>query len=185
MKKTLTIFLSLVLCLSLIGSISAAYDEKLHQPPVSSDVVIPFEHETEVFTTMLNKNFLYNEAFVSDADLIEGTMLSIMDEAVEGRLLKNRVAEFMLDFYGVTMNENAYDANYIAGEYFYYIPKGFNKAEHVITSIDYDGECYTVCSTANFSAHDAQEEPIKVTSTFIKNENSTFGFNLLNCTIEE
>lgn len=180
----ITIFLAVLLSFSLIGSISAAYDEKMHQDPVSSVVEIPFEAETEAFEKMLNKNFLYNEGFTSDEALIEGTMLSLLSEAEEGRLLKKRIAEVMLDFYGVTMNETAYNQSYIAGEYYYFIPKGYDKANHTIISIDYDGEVYTVVSSVIFSTHDALEEPVTATSNFVKNSESSFGYNLINCIIE-
>ena len=55
-KQMITIFLAVLLSLSLIGSISAAYDEKMHQGEANSVVEIPFEQETEIFTTMLNQN---------------------------------------------------------------------------------------------------------------------------------
>ncbi len=184
MKKVVTIFLVLVLALSLIGSISAAYDEKLYPEPVSQDSFVPFSDETFVFTEMLNSNFIYNEAFVSDFDLIEGTMVMLLDESEDGRVLKNRVAEQMLDFYGITINEAAYEADYTDEEYFYYIPKGFDRAKHVIISIDFDGEYYNVVSDVTFTSHDEVVEPIKATSTFVKNENSTYGFNLISCVIE-
>ena len=182
-KQMITIFLAVLLSLSLIGSISAAYDEKMHQGEANSVVEIPFEQETEIFTTMLNQNYLYNEGFTSDADLIEGTMLSLMPEATEGRLLKGRIAEYMLDFYGVTMNETAYNQSYVAGDYFYYIPRGYDKANHTIQSIDFDGEYYTVVSLVIFSTHDALEHPVTATATFVANEESSFGYNLINCII--
>ena len=183
-RRALTLFLVGLLSISLIGSISAAYDEKMHEDPVSSLVEIPFEEETAAFTKMLNLNYLYNEAFVSDADLIEGVMLSLLPEADEGRLLKTRVADYMLDFYGIVMNESAYDQTYVSGEHFYYIPKGFNRSVHTVISIDFDGEYYTVVSDVIFNSHDAIEEPVKATSVFVKNENSTFGYNLLSCVLE-
>ncbi len=183
-KQIITLFSVLVLCLSLIGSISAVYDEKMHEEPVSSDVVVPFEEETAAFTKMLNLNYIYNDAFVSDFDLIEGTMIALLPEATEGRLLKTRVAEYMLDFYGIVINEAAYNPTYMSEEYFYYIPKGFDRADHTVISIDFDGEYYTVVSQVIFNTHDSIEEPVSATSVFVKNENSTFGYNLLSCVIE-
>lgn len=183
-KQMITMFLALLLSLSLIGSISAVSDEKMHYEPVPDDVVIAFEAETEIFTQMLDSNFIYNEAFVSDSLLIEGSMLSLLPEAIEGRLHKDRISEFMLDFYGVTMNPAAYNQSYVAGEYFYYIPKGYDKASHTIISIDYDGEYYTVVSNVVFSTHDLTHAPHKVVSTFVANKESEFGYNLINCILE-
>ena len=183
-KQMITMFLALLLSLSLIGSISAVSDEKMHYEPVPDDVVIAYEHETEIFTQMLDKNFLYNDDFVSDSLVIEGAMLSLMPEAVEGRLHKDRICEFVLNFYGVTMNPAAYNQSYVAGEYFYYIPKGYDKASHTIISIDYDGEYYTVVSNVVFSTHDLTHAPHKVVSTFVANKESEFGYNLINCILE-
>ena len=178
-KHILTLALSVVLMLSLFASMiyAAPVEEQKIKKPA-------FSEETVVFTEMLNKNYVYNDAFVSDYDLIEGAMLSLLPQATEGRLHKNTIKEFLLDFYGIVMNESAYDPNYIAEDYYYYVPKGYDVAEHNIISIEQDGIYYTVTSEMEISAHDNEVRPHKVISVFEKTNNSSYGYYLTNCEIQ-
>lgn len=176
-KRIFTILLAAILSFSLMASIIYAAEPK-------DDVVYDkFANEKVAFLEMLNKNYIFNEAFVDDVAIIEGAMLSLMPQAKEGRLHKDTIALFIEDFYGITMNENAYDLNYIAGDYYYFIPKGFNKPIHKITNIAFDGECYFVTSNITLDTHDNGEEPYTVKSVFIKNNDSSYKYNLLNCEI--
>ena len=50
-------------------------------------------------------------------------------------------------------------------------------------NIEFDGECYFVTSNITLDTHDNGEEPYTVKSVFIKNNDSSYKYNLLNCEI--
>jgi|GEM_PF-4000646 hypothetical protein len=179
MKKIITtvslvVLLSFSLMASLISAVPAV------EPEAENNA---YEAEKAVFTEMLDKNYIFNEAFTSDADLIEGAMLSLLPTAEDGRLKKDDIAAFMLDFYGIVMNEKAYPVEYVKDDYFYYIPKGYNRPYHEIVSIERDGDTYFVISNMKLDTHDNGVEPYTVKTAFIANSSSSYGFNLINCEI--
>ncbi len=178
MKRFLLTFaLSLVLATSFLATFISAAPLAQNEPKTKS--------ETYIFTQMLNKNYVYGDDFTDDEKLIENSMISLLPKSDNGRINKNEVKNFILDFYGITMNENAYNRNYVKNNYYYYIPKGYDTQSHQIVSVVKEDDYYYVTSVLTLGTHENESEHLNVKSVFLKNSKASFGYNLINCEIEK
>lgn len=139
---------------------------------------------------MLNMNFCYDQDFESDAKLIEDVQLSLLNYSVEdeeyGRIIsKSIVSSFIKDFYGIDVEQTAGEyENLPAPDGFFVIPaRGYTVFQHSIVSVTSAGNIFTVVTAANIDAHDGESYDALVSSKFVKNSASSFGFNLVSSEI--
>lgn len=138
------------------------------------------------FLNMLNHNFVYNDAFESVYEMTACSEVALLDKAEDGYIKQSLIAGYLYNMYGV---ENADFAAVTKDfpqreNYVYVIPRGFSVYKHsapVITENE-DGS-YTVVTDVEISSHDSDAETAKVTTLFVKNENSAFGFNIISSDI--
>jgi len=139
---------------------------------------------------MLNMNYCYNGEFKSDAKIIEGAQLTLLNYSINdeqyGRIIsKSLVLNFIKDFYGVSVDQTAGEyKNFPAPDGFFAIyPRGYTVYKHSIVSIADDADNYTVVSAVTIYAHDGEALDALVSSKFVKNSASSFGFNLVSSEI--
>ncbi len=189
MKKYITVALSLIILILSFSafSLSAADVDSVENNSDSFD-------ETQVlksrFLNILNHNFVYNE----DIEDIESVVICSMPALLDMReneddsfILENIVSAYIYDMYGaVVVDYSAINSEFPQKQgYVYIIPRGFSVYSHEMISVseNEDGS-FTVKTKVYIDAHDDEIKVSECTTLFVKNENSTFGFNIIRSDIK-
>lgn len=137
------------------------------------------------FENMLNNNYLYDDDFTSDKIVIENSILALLDKTVDGEIDKSLVLGFIAGMYGLQVDPAAaeYDFAKASEGMFLVLPRGYTEYNHTITSITEEVGGYTVSSDMLVMPHDGEEYTVKVTTVFVPNEGSSFGYNILSSNI--
>ena len=189
MKKYITVALSvIILILSFSAfSLSAADIDSVENNSVSFD-------ETQVlksrFLNILNHNFVYNEDIEDIESVVNCSMPALLDmreNEDDSFILENIVSAYIYDMYGAVVDDySAINSEFPQKQgYVYIIPRGFSVYSHEMISVfeNEDGS-FTVKTKVYIDAHDDEIEISECTTLFVKNENSTFGFNIIRSDIE-
>ena len=159
---------------------------KVMSPAVSvSSSDIAYNVMKARFENMLNRNYLYDDDFSSDQTVIENSILALLDKSVDGEIDKNLVLGFITGMYGLQVDPAAaeYDFAPASEGKFLILPRGYSEYSHTITSITEEVGGYTVNSDMLIMAHDGEEYTVKVTTVFVPNEGSSFGYNIISSNI--
>ena len=137
------------------------------------------------FLNMLNHNFVYDNAFDSVEDMVNGSMPALLeyaDEENDSFIAENYVADYIFSMYGIAdIDFSGINTGFEQMEgYVYIIPRGFTKYNHKITAViaNEDGS-YTVESKISAASHDDVNLVNTCTTLFVPNEKSAFGFNII------
>lgn len=189
MKKYITVALSLIILILSFSafSLSAADVDSVENKSDSFD-------ETQVlksrFLNILNHNFVYNEDIEDIESVVNCSMPALLDmreNKDDSFILENIVSAYIFDMYGAVVD----DYSVINSEfpqkqgYVYIIPRGFSVYSHEMISVseNEDGS-FTVKTKVYIDAHDDEIKVSECTTLFVKNENSTFGFNIIRSDIK-
>ena len=137
------------------------------------------------FLNMLNHNFVYDNAFDSVEDMVNGSMPALLEYADaenDSFIAENYVADYIFSMYGIEdIDFSGINTGFEQMEgYVYIIPRGFTKYNHKITAViaNEDGS-YTVESKISAASHDDVNLVNTCTTLFVPNEKSAFGFNII------
>lgn len=138
------------------------------------------------FLNMLNHNFAFNDDFLVDEDLVNESVLTLLNLA-EGEYIKaTYISDYIFNMYGKIIDDfSGFNTAFPQKEgYVYIVPRGYDLFKHTISSVteNEDGS-YTVVTDVEISFVDGSVETQTATSLFIRNEESQFGFNILYCDI--
>jgi len=187
-RKVLALILMLaVLCVStssFMPSSVAATDEivveQVEAPEYDAEKALEVR-----FETILNRNFSYNEE-IGDVDvLVNNSILALLDKRDaddESFIAEEIVASFVYDMYGIEIVDfSEFNADMPSKEgYVYIIPRGYSVYNHNVTDIiENEDGTFTVSSKVVIDEHDDVETEFSATTLFVKNENSTFGYNII------
>lgn len=187
MKKFISLLLAVVaiaVCSSVISPIASTSQEVSAATPEKSTGV----YEAR-FLNMLNHNFVYNADFDNVDDIINDSVLSLLnlrDDENEDYIAEGYVKDFVKDMYGIEIiDTSALNVEYPQLDgYVYIIPRGYTTYKHNIVSVDKnDDGSYTVVSNVTVTGHDTAAKTQKAVSLFVENEDSAFGYNMIYCNI--
>lgn len=193
-KKLLTVItlLSSVVLLSACSAASVSVDVDKAQSSYKSEAVVVSNSSAKSdkvlesrFLNMLNHNNVYNDDFYSDEELINNSIISLLDlrdRENDSYINEAYVKDFVFNMYGKIYNDfSAVNAEFPQLEgYVYIVPRGYSEYTHEIVSVtlNLDGS-YTVVTNVTCDAHDDAVQTLQATTLFVKNSESQFGFNIL------
>lgn len=136
------------------------------------------------FEAILNLNYVYGVSF-ADEDIAVGTMLSLLEMAEEkdGQLtLSVEHADFFSKaYYGRTVDFAECGLEVVDGRVV--IPAmGYDLYTHELISVEDNGDTVKVVSKVVCDGHDGVFDAL-CTSVFVKNADSSFGYNLISSEI--
>lgn len=184
MKKFLSLLLSVAVvavCSSLIAPVAAGSQ----QVSEATQEAVATNAGYTRFLNMLNHNFVYGSDFDNADTVVNNAVLALLNlrEPENEDFIKDiYVKGFVNDMYGIDIA----DISNINPEfpqldgYVYIVPRGYTAYTHKIDSVkqNEDGS-YTVVSTVTVKGHDDSAQAQKAVSLFVKNENSSFGYNII------
>lgn len=190
MKKRVFSMLLIVLIVAVCSSVLA---------PVAAQDKVESVSEQEIavaaldarFLNMLNHNYVYNSDFECADDMVNNSLLALLDlrdKENEDFIAERYVKGFVYDMYGLQVADmSALNEGFPSLEgYVYVIPRGMVGYEHSIISVDENEDgSYTVVTEVTVDSHDGEPETFKAVSLFVKNSLSAFGYNIVYCNIAE
>jgi len=117
--------------------------------------------------------------------LVNNSILALLDKRDaddESFIAEEIVASFVYDMYGIEIVDfSEFNADMPSKEgYVYIIPRGYSVYNHNVTDIiENEDGTFTVSSKVVIDEHDDVETEFSATTLFVKNENSTFGYNII------
>lgn len=195
MKKTILNCMALVLVLLLsFSTFTPAYAGTTVAPQSEQNTVSAADSRKVLetrFLNMLNHNFVYNEAFDYTEDIVNDSVIALLDlrdAEDDAYVSETYVRDFVFNMYGLLIDDfSEINAEFPSREGFVYIiPRGFSLFNHEILSVspNEDGS-YTVVTSVTIDPHDGEAVKCKAVSLFVKNEKSQFGWNIIYSDISE
>lgn len=200
MKKSFVLSVAIVLVSAFVSLVVFAASPKISKDSIKENSndnslinVVNTENEepdeTEVlkarFSNMLNHNFVYDSAFDSVEDIVNNSVIALLDmkDNEEDSFIKEDiVANYVYNMYGIEIEDFSIINKDMPKKegYVFIIPRGYEIYSHSITDIitNEDGS-YTVKSNVSIATHDGQQSNEICETLFVKNENSQFGFNMV------
>lgn len=200
MKKSVILSLAVILTSALVSIVVFAATSKManvsKDENSKNDAVITISEnenekpdETEVlkarFSNMLNHNFVYDDAFHTVEDVVNNSIIALLDmrDSEDDSFIKEEVvSNYVYDMYGIEIKDFSTINKQMPKKdgYVFIIPKGYEIYSHEITDVfvNEDGS-YTVRSNVSIATHDGQSEIEICETLFVKNENSQFGYNMV------
>ena len=140
------------------------------------------------FENMLNNNFAYGDEFSSVSDILLASELSLLDKSVDGKLANAELIGFVKDMYGVDADlfadegKEPIDINGVTEV----LPRGYGVYTHKVTKVtENEDGTYTVYSDVISQDHDGNACEYEAISSFVKNDNSRFGYILISSELLE
>lgn len=137
------------------------------------------------FLNMLNNNYVYSEAFDSLEDIVNDSVIALLDSREgenESYISQTTVNEYLYDMFGFKVydySEINKDFPYMEG-YVYILPRGYAKYEHSAVSItENEDGTFTFISDVKIKTHDGYESTNRAKTLFVKNSDSVFGYNIV------
>ncbi len=131
------------------------------------------------FLNMLNRNYTYDDDFYSFEALINNAVLAQLNLAEDDYVNTCYIADYLASMYGIQITDYAkYNTEFPQKDgYVYVIPRGYATYSHKLLSVveNEDGS-YTVTTQMTVDAHDDDPQEKTVTSLFVPNGDSDFGF---------
>lgn len=184
MRKTLSLLLSVIM-LAVFSSLITPIATGSQQVSAATVKSISNEALNTRFLNMLNHSFVYNDDF-NDVDTVVNNsvfaLINLRDSENEEYIKDTYVKGFVNDMYGIEIADmSQLNADFPQKEgYVYIIPRGYTTYSHKIVSVKQNEDVsYTVVSEAIINNHDSDPQTYKVVSLFVKNETSSFGYNII------
>lgn len=182
MKKLTLIAAVLACCVFLNGFICVApvSESNAH---VNNNLVV-----TARLENLLNQNTVYDDDFYSNQNLVNAATIVLKGYADEDGFIKNEiVSAYIKDMYDINIDlTKGINPDLPQKEgYVLLVPRGYSVYSHKITNIENIGNQLIVTSFVRISTHDGQEFNKQAETIFIENENSIFGYSILNSQLTE
>lgn len=179
-KKLFSVLgLLLVIAVSLTVSVSASYSQKTAVAPAATVTAA----QKARFTTMLNNNQLFGTDFENDTVLVKGAMVALADRVEDDALSCDLLLGFITNMYGRTVDLTATGFN-VNNNYVAVIPQGYARLTHKILTVKAVDGGFEVTSQMTVAPHDGTAYTKTVSSVFVENSGSAFGYNLISAEIE-
>lgn len=143
------------------------------------------------FLNMLNHNFVYNDSFHSVDEIVNNSIIALLDKRDsqdDSFIDENIVAEYVYNMYGIEIDDFS-DINIDMPKkegYVYIIPRGYEIYSHKISSINLNEDgSYTVNTLVTVSSMGGQDLTFNCESLFVKNSASAFGFSIIYSNIDD
>jgi len=140
------------------------------------------------FLNMLNRNFVYDDSYYSVEDIVNDSMVALLDmrdSEDDSYISQDIVSDFVYDMYGVEVDYSEINTQFPQkDDYVFILPRGYELYEHTILSVvaNEDGT-YTVKTNIKISSHDSTVYNDVCETLFVANEASQFGFNIVHSNI--
>ena len=183
--KVLAIMFSFViLSLPVYSDFSAAAPQK-HQAASSEKVM------ESRFLNMLNHNYVYNDSFDDLEDIVNDSVIALLDmrdEEDSQYISQDVVNSYLYDMYGFTVDDFS-DINKDFPQkdgYVFILPRGFSRYEHRALDIRTNSDgTYTFTTEVSVISHDGVMFTATAETVFVKNPNSAFGYNIVSSDFSE
>ena len=182
MKKRFAVMLAVLLCVILLsGAFSPAQ--------VSANTAIAAEDTVSAqgvrFLNILNRNYVYNDAFLSFDELTRGAVIANLKLREGDYLAETYVKGYLTDMYGINAVSFSQEAPEEKPGYLYITPFGYTEFAHSDPTVtaNEDGT-FTVITDVTVSPHDAPAYDTVAISLFAPNARSAFGYILVYSNLE-
>lgn len=139
------------------------------------------------FLNMLNHNYVYDDAFYDDVELVNEAMLALLDTAEGSFLEETYLSDYIFNMYGKVYSDFSFLGDNLPEKpgYVYILPRSYDEYSHTIISVTANADgSYTVLSDIAISTLEGVET-IKCETLFLEAEESAFGYNILYSDIVE
>ncbi len=132
---------------------------------------------------MLDHNNVYNSDFDSTYEMVNNSIIALIDKGDEDGFIKADIVEgFIYNMYGITLDDYAVNPEFPQKDgHIFIIPRGFEIYDHAITSVEVDGDYIHTNSVLTVFSHEGYTYEYECRSIFKINESSSFGCNLISC----
>ena len=183
----LLILCTTLFCVSVFSSPVIALTEKESEAASvelsqMSEVLV----DSSRFLNMLNHNYIYDADFEDIDAMVNLSVPALLGSREDDFISEAIVALFMYDMYGVEiLDTSGLNAQFPQKEgYLYIIPRGFTSYEHFDAEVklNEDGTLFVTTSVI-VTPSDAEQYEAKAVTLFVKNELSSFGYNIVSSEI--
>ncbi len=195
--KALAIIFAFVLCVVSCFALSPVGAAVQSTPKVAAiNLQNPVKTASEEvlearFLNMLNHNFVYGEDFKYIDEIINLSVIALLDRAdtADSEFIKEDIVfSHISDMYGIdVVDASELNADFPKKDGFIYIiPRGYTVYKHTAPQITHNEDgSFTVTTSVTVNGHDTDEESYTAVSLFVKNSASAFGYNLISSEILE
>ena len=181
MKKLSILVVLLSCCLFLNGFISVA--------PVA-DNAAPSLDEVKAarFENLLNINTVYGEDFLDNQKLVNAALVVLKGYADDEGFIENAiVSAYIKDMYDINLdiNEKINEGLPQKEGYVLLIPRGHSVYNHTVTAIEENENFVLVTSNVVVTTHEGDVLNLTAETKFIENENSSFGYSIIDSVLFE
>ena len=187
MKRFILLSLFLIGCLCMNGFILPPVEQSA---PLNPSVQVPADKEKVEearILNLLNLNNIYGDDFTDNEALVNAAAINLRSYASANGFIENSIiTSYIKDIYDIDL-EITEDININMPKkqgYVYLIPRGYSSYTHEIISISKGEDFIKVTSLVSVNAHDGLDVIGTATTILIKNENSSFGYNIINSEID-
>ncbi len=152
--------------------------EAVEETPVCDSVL------TARIAHMLSLNYVYDDAFENDFDLVQNSAVALIGTAEErdGFLyVKSSLIEgFIFNLYGREVNAAEADLGFLppVEGFVAVVPRGYDTFEHKLVSVEPDGNGLTVTSEMTVFPHDGDPYSVRCVTELAENAESSFGYSI-------
>ena len=174
-------FCFIILSFPLYTGFSASEVENTSKPSYSK------VRETK-FLNLLNHNFVYNKDYESLENIVNNSLIALLDYKEDDYISQAVVNGYLYDMYGFSIDDYSSINKRLPQKdgYVYVLPRGYTKYNHkpIFSKINDDGT-FTFVTEVTVLTHDGQNRVCKCETMLIENENSVFGYNIVRSNITE
>ena len=169
------------------GFILPPAEQELPEPPAVLAPADAGKVKEAKILNLLNLNNVFGEDFTDNETLINAAAINLRSYATESGFIENSVvAAYIKDIYDIDIEINdTININMPKKQgYVYLIPRGYAAYSHEIISVTDNGDYITVTSFVSINSHDDQTVIGTATTNLAKNEDASFGYNIISCDID-
>ncbi len=178
----LALFIVLACGFTVLGEETVAAPSET--PEISADATSTDEKVLVArLENMLDHNNVYNDDFDSTYEMVNNSIIALIDKGDEDGFIKADIVEgFVYNMYGITLNDYAINPEFPQKDgYIFILPRGFELYDHTLTSVEVDGDYIHTDSVLTVVSHEGYTYEYDCRSIFKVNASSAFGCNLISC----
>ncbi len=185
--KVLGVVLALFMVLACGFTVSGEESAEMPADTVEISTKAPVVDDERVLTArlenMLDHNNVYNRDFDSTYEMVNNSMIALIDRGDEDGFIKADIVEgFIYNMYGITLEDYAVNPDFPQKDgHIFIIPRGFEIYDHTVISIEIDGDYIYTDSVLTILSHEGYTYEYDCRSIFKTNTSSSFGYNLISC----
>lgn len=163
------------------------FDERRHIVTVADRNASPDSSRVleSRFLNMLNHNFVYDESFYTVEDIVNDSVIALLDmkEDEDSSFISEAIVkDYIFNMYGIEIDDfSEINPDFPKKEgYVFILHRGYSEFDHKMLSVNENEDgSYTVKTKVSVSSHDG----IAITETcetlFVPNSDSSFGFVII------